>query len=306
MRNLCSICLLVLLAACTTKKITPPEGAALALQMGTEGPDKFENYIHSLTVYAFRLLADGSYVYDRTVAVLDSAGIAALQDGSTKGDSKLLDMQLPVGKYKLFFVGNANGKLNGSPEIGVTLPGDITITAQTTGNENVYFLGSVEVVLTGVSIPPLRVTLTRAISKLILVLYEVPSEIKSVRLSLGNISSSIGIDGSLSGQAVNVQQTFGLDSIGVFEKDTVVCQILSMPTISDSSPFNLTFQTYHGQEKTKEMQPLVFLPNKYIHVTAIINDDPGAFLSFDVVVHYLIFDFLQDIQLPDFPLTPYR
>lgn len=306
MRNLFSICLLVLLGACTTKKITPPEGAAFSLQMSTEGADKFENYIHSLTVYAFRLLADGSYVYNRTIAVLDSADIVALRDGSAKGDSKLLDMQLPVGKYKLFFIGNANGKISGSPEVGVTLPQELTVSAQTTGEENVYFLGSIDAVLIGVFIPPLHVILTRTVSKLILILYEVPSEIKSVRLSLGNISSSIGIDGSLSGQAVNVQQTFGLDSIGVFEKDTVVCQILTMPSISGSSPFNLTFQTYHGQEKTKEMQPLAFLPNKYIRLTAIIKDDPGAFLSFDVVVYYLIFDFLQDIQLPDFPLNPYR
>ena len=71
MRNKSIICLLFLLAACTTKKIEPPERTNLNVLMVTEGADKFEHYIHSLTIYAFRRTADRTYVYDSTLAVLD-------------------------------------------------------------------------------------------------------------------------------------------------------------------------------------------------------------------------------------------
>ena len=68
-----------LLAACTTPKIEPPEQTNLNVRMAVEGADKFEHYIQSLTIYAFRRTADQTYVYDSTLAVLDSAGIAVLK-----------------------------------------------------------------------------------------------------------------------------------------------------------------------------------------------------------------------------------
>ena len=58
-----------LLAACTTPKIEPPEQTNLNVRMAVEGADKFEHYIQSLTIYAFRRTADQTYVYDSTLAV---------------------------------------------------------------------------------------------------------------------------------------------------------------------------------------------------------------------------------------------
>lgn len=306
MKNLFKICFLLLCVACSTKKIDIPEEVGLTLRMATEGADRFENYIHSLKIYAFRLLADGTYVYDKTLATLDSAGISALQDGSSKGDSKFFETQLGVGKYKLFFIGNANGHLEEELQEGITLPEEVVIPGVPEGEKNVYFLGNVPVTLVTGSIRPVRVTLSRAVSKLILVLKEVPSQLDSVRISLGNIAAHVGIDGSLGMESMEVQHSYRLDSIGVYEKDTVVCQLMTLPTLSGSSPFQLTFKNYLGLEKTKEMPPLVFQPDKYIRVTGTINDDPGAFLSFDVVIYYFIFDYWQDLVLPDFTLDPYN
>ena len=71
-----------LLAACTTPKIEPPEQTNLNVRMAVEGADKFEHYIQSLTIYAFRRTADQTYVYDSTMAVLDSAGSGGYAPGA--------------------------------------------------------------------------------------------------------------------------------------------------------------------------------------------------------------------------------
>lgn len=91
-----------LLAACTTPKIEPPEQTNLNVRMAVEGADKFEHYIQSLTIYAFRRTADQTYVYDSTLAVLDSAGIAVLEGGGGTGYDKVFKMNVAVGDYRLF------------------------------------------------------------------------------------------------------------------------------------------------------------------------------------------------------------
>ena len=273
-----------LLAACTTPKIEPPEQTNLNVRMAVEGADKFEHYIQSLTIYAFRRTADQTYVYDSTLAVLDSAGIAVLEGGGGTGYDKVFKMNVAVGDYRLFFVGNANGRIEGKLIPGVTLPQEIVIPGRDDGNEDIYFLGNVYVRIVTEFMEPVSITLSRAVGKLILVLRQVPAQLDSIRMQIGHIASEIGIDGTVS--------------------ETVVLQAVTMPTMTTSSPFQLTFITQAGQEKTKDMPPLIFRPDKYIRLTATINDDPGAWLSFNLAVTYFIFDYWENKYLPDIPLIP--
>ena len=94
-------------------------------------------------------------------------------------------------------------------------------------------------------------------------------------MQIGHIASEIGIDGTVSETSTTIRKAWKLDSINAELKDTVVLQAVTMPTMTTSSPFQLTFITQAGQEKTKDMPPLIFRPDKYIRLTATINDDPG-------------------------------
>ena len=277
-----------LLAACTTPKIEPPEQTNLNVRMAVEGADKFEHYIQSLTIYAFRRTADQTYVYDSTLAVLD----------------KVFKMNVAVGDYRLFFVGNANGRIEGKLIPGVTLPQEIVIPGRDDGNEDIYFLGNVYVRIVTEFMEPVSITLSRAVGKLILVLRQVPAQLDSIRMQIGHIASEIGIDGTVSETSTTIRKAWKLDSINAELKDTVVLQAVTMPTMTTSSPFQLTFITQAGQEKTKDMPPLIFRPDKYIRLTATINDDPGAWLSFNLAVTYFIFDYWENKYLPDIPLIP--
>ena len=293
-----------LLAACTTPKIEPPEQTNLNVRMAVEGADKFEHYIQSLTIYAFRRTADQTYVYDSTLAVLDSAGIAVLEGGGGTGYDKVFKMNVAVGDYRLFFVGNANGRIEGKLIPGVTLPQEIVIPGRDDGNEDIYFLGNVYVRIVTEFMEPVSITLSRAVGKLILVLRQVPAQLDSIRMQIGHIASEIGIDGTVSETSTTIRKAWKLDSINAELKDTVVLQAVTMPTMTTSSPFQLTFITQAGQEKTKDMPPLIFRPDKYIRLTATINDDPGAWLSFNLAVTYFIIDYWGNKYLPDIPLIP--
>lgn len=140
--------------------------------------------------------------------------------------------------------------------------------------------------------------------KLILVLRQVPAQLDSIRMQIGHIASEIGIDGRCRKLRRQSERLGKLDSINAELKDTVVLQAVTMPTMTTSSPFQLTFITQAGQEKTKDMPPLIFRPDKYIRLTATINDDPGAWLSFNLAVTYFIFDYWENKYLPDIPLIP--
>ena len=58
---------------------------------------------------------------------------------------KVFKMNVAVGDYRLFFVGNANGRIEGKLIPGVTLPQEIVIPGRDDGNEDIYFLGNVYV-----------------------------------------------------------------------------------------------------------------------------------------------------------------
>lgn len=298
------IALLFLLAGCTTKEITLPEAVPVRLMMATVGVANFEDYIHSLTVYAFRKESGGNYFYHSTLADLDSRGIEELTGLSDRGDTKLLKTELPVGTYEIYLVGNGRGQISGGLQAGITLPHNIRLNGNSGGLDEAYFLGKTTIRVVTSTITPVPVTLDRAVSKLLLVLYDLPAQVDSVRLSLTDIAGSVGIDGSLPEQGQTAGKAFAHLAPPLAAKDSVVYELLTLPAVGGSSPFYLTFHTPSGQEKTKEMAPLSLLPDKFVQITAKINDAPGALLSFDVAVNTLIVDSWFPDSLPDFSLKP--
>lgn len=298
------LCWIVLLLCCSDPKLEQPEEAGLSLQMATEGISRFEDYIHSLDVYAFRKKGDNSYVYHRTLAQLDAAGVAGLKDASTQGDAKLFDAELAVGTYEIYFVGNAAGRLSGSLVEEVTTPGELTIQGNAGGQDSVYFLGKLSTTIVSDQRPLDRIILSRVASKLVLVVYGVPEQIDSVSLSLGNLATQFSIDGTFSGEAKSVNKTFLVRKAETIQKDTIVGEVVTLPSLAGGSPLQLTFYARNGQQKVKTMPVQALQPNKYIRVAAIINDNPGGLLSFEVNLKLFLFDYWLAENLPDFVLTP--
>lgn len=304
MRGWVVIGCLMLLSACSDSKVKQPEPAGLSLEMATEGAARFEDYIHSLDIYAFRKLADGSFVYDRTLAQLDAAGVAALADGSGEGDTKVFGMDLPVGTYEICLAGNAAGKMSGGLIEGITTPADVTIAGNEDGQDSVCFLGRTRVAIVTDQRPPLRVVMNRAVGKLVMVLYGVPVEVDSVSLALGNLASAVNLEGGLSGSGKTVRETYAVRKSVTQQNDTIVGEIITLPSLAGGSPLRLTFYAENGQQRVKEMPVQALLPDKYIRLTGVIDDKPGGLLSFEVKLKLFLVDYWLETTLPNFILTP--
>lgn len=294
---------LVLLMGCSTGKMDLPEEGNVRLQMATHEVGPFENYIHSLGIYAFRKSADHSYVYSRTLAELEEGEIAGLQDGSVKGDSKLFKLNLPVGTYELYMIGNAGKRFSEGWVEDRTVPSECKLTANPHGQDSVFFLGKTTVVVVTDQRPPIEVTLERAVSKLVWVLYGVPLEIDSVQVSLGNLATEIDINGIPSGKGKVISEISRVNRSVASVTDTLVGEIVTFPSLGEGAPLQLTFYAENGQEKIKEMPLQTLLPNKYIRVVGEIDDGPGGLLQFEIKVRLLIFDYFLERPLPDFTLN---
>lgn len=300
MREIGKLLFILLAVACSSPDSPAKQETSVVVNMATVGVANFGHYIRHLSVYAFRREAGGGYVYHKTLATLDSAGIAALENVSDRGNAKFFTTSLEVGNYELYFVGNAAGNTTGEFNEGVTLPSDILLEGKGLGVDRVYFLGRLPLLVVTSSINPAEVMLHRIASKLVVALYGLPQQVASVRLSVGNIAAAYSLAGQPSGDVVTVERVFGNTN----SRDTVFYELLTLPTSGTLSPFSITFRSVSGEERTKEMPGLLLLPDKYIRVTGVISDDPGALLSFDIAVNVLIFENWGEEQLPDFPIKP--
>lgn len=292
---------LILLMGCSERKIEQPEKTGISFQMVTEGAERFEDYIHTLNIYAFRRQADGSYVYYRTVNLLNQEEIAALKEGSVDGSSKFLEMNLPVGSYEICMVGNVPENLAEGWVEGITTPDEGIISGNPHGQDSVYFVGNEKVKIVGNWGTPLKVTLNRVVSKLVLVLYEVPVQIDSVRLTLGNLATEFSIAGLPVGAGKEIVQDYPVRNTAD-GKDTIVGELVTLPSLSGGSPMQITFYAKNGQEKTKEMPIQTLLPNKYVRIVGVVSDTPGGLLRFEINVKLLLIDYFYKQSLPDFVL----
>lgn len=306
MRRICELWVGVFLLSCSSNTVEVPETHRVALNMLTEGAENFSDYIQSLAIYAFRLTAGGEYVYDRTLAELTNEEIAALEDVSGRGNAKFYNGELAVGTYELYFLGNAAGNISGDFREGISRPEDILIRGNRTGRDSVYFWGKLPLQVVTDNISPYKVTLGRMVSKVIMVLDGVPSQIASIRLSLGNIAPSYNLSGEVTPEGISVEKTFVNTNTDVNKTDTVVYELLTLPTAGTLSPFSLTFTSKSGIEKVKEMPSLKLLPDKFLRLSGTIDHNPGALLSFDVTVTLFITDRWGEDKLPDFNVKPNR
>lgn len=304
MRRIGELLTVFLLVACSATDVETSQENRVNLNMATVGAGNFGDYIRSLSIYAFRLTASGDYVYSRTLADLDAAGIAALTDVPGQGNAKLYNTSLAVGTYELYFVGNGTGNIEGNFQEGITRPEDILLKGNPSGLDNIYFLGKRNIRVVTDLASPVSVTLNRVVSKLVVILDGVPEQIVSIRLAVGNIATAYRLSGETASGSTTIEKTFKHAGATTNRPDTVVYELLMLPAVGIDSPFHITFQAENGQEKTKEMPPLKLLPNKYVRVTATISDAPGSLVSFEVAVNVLIFDFWSDEILPDFPIKP--
>ena len=95
--------------ACSDPPLKQPADTNLNLRLATTGASRFEDYIHTLNIYAFRKTVSGDFVYAETLAELDAEEIAGLQDDSDKGDAKLFNMNLEVGEGEIVSLIGPNG-----------------------------------------------------------------------------------------------------------------------------------------------------------------------------------------------------
>lgn len=306
MRRICDLLVVVLMWSCSSDTVEVSREHGVEVNMFTEGAGNFGDYIHSLAIYAFRLSAGGEYVYDRTLTDLSGDEIDALENVSGRGDAKYYREELAVGTYELYFVGNAAGKVSGDFREGISRPEDISISGDGNGADSVYFVGKLPLRVVADYTTPYRVTLGRIVSKVILVLRGVPSQIASVRLTLDSVASSYNLAGGVSTKGVTVEKTFINTNTDVDRRDTMVYELLTLPTAGTRSPFSLTFTSKSGIGKVKEMPSLFLSPDKYVRLSGTIDRDPGALLSFDLTVSLFIFDKWGEDVLPDFTVKNSR
>ena len=286
--------------ACSDPPLKQPADTNLNLRLATTGASRFEDYIHTLNIYAFRKTVSGDFVYAETLAELDAEEIAGLQDDSDKGDAKLFNMNLEVGTYQIFMIGNAAGRLAANWTEGITTPAEVVIRGNPEGQDSIFFLGQVDTVINSSYRPPVPVILNRVVSKLVFVLYGVPVQIDSVSLNLGNLASEVSINGIFAGTGKMLAKSYPVRKNTAEVKDTIVGEVLTLPSLAGGSPCQLIFYSRNGQKRIKEMPVQTLLPDKYLRMVGIMNDNPGGLLDFEVKLKSYLVDYWYDKTLPDF------
>lgn len=287
---------------CSQKNIEMPEEGRFSLQLATAEASRFEDYIHSLNVYAFRKTAEETFVYAATLAELEAADIAALADGSERGNSKILPIDLAVGTYAVYAVGNAAGFLRGSLTEDLTRPEDLFIYGPENGEDSIYFLGHTVAQMVTEFMSPVSIELNRAVSKLVLVLYGVPGQVKTVDMTLGNLAQGINLAGGLTPESKTITRSYPVKPLNGAEKDTLSGAVVTLPSLGKGATMRLSFYAEDGEEVSKEMPLQTLLPDKYVRVSGHIDDKPGALLSFEVKFRLIMYDYWLDRDLPNFVL----
>lgn len=134
----------ILLAACSDDTSSlPANRKMIRLSMSTRGIYDFATYIRDLQIFAFKQDTKGEYVFYDKLADLNEQEIRELEEGKSPGttytESKLLDTELEIGKYRFYFVGNARAESGGILQEGITRPSDVWLNYPETGLSLPYF-----------------------------------------------------------------------------------------------------------------------------------------------------------------------
>lgn len=278
----------------------------VSVSMVTEGIYHFGEYIHSLNVYAFRQSDENEYFFYTTIAELNQDDIDALESGNTTSgsntDGKILNINIPAGSYKFFFVANTGKRLSGDFLPGVTRPADVFLTYPPGGLNESYFLGSIPVIAGETGSQNVSITLRRIISKLIVQLYDVPEQVEMITFNVGGIASKVDMNGDLSADMIIVSKAYFLSHEDVYSTDTVNYEFLTFPAATGFSDLDIVFQSESGEQKIKTITGINLLPDKYVEITGKINPGNSGLLNFDVLIRIAVNENWGNEAGPDFPI----
>lgn len=293
------------LASCLDEPVkSPVESGYLHLSLAVEGNGKLDNYVQSLSVYAFQQNTNGEYVFYKKIAELSKDEISELADGNSDENhtlAKLLRIELPIGWYRFYFVGNADVEVDREPEPGVTLASSFYILYPDTGLYDSYFLGETAAEVGGVA--DISVILRRTVSRLFMKIEDIPSQIDSVYVSLKNVAGSITIAGSLGDDTVSIDCVYLVKRENVYSTYTLLVDLMSFPTLKGEGRLDLTFLSLSGERRTKIID-VNLQPDKYLYLSAKINREDNSLLSFDVLLTLFFGWDWRTINGQDFVLDP--
>lgn len=297
----------MMLGACSedTSSVLTDQGR-VRLSMAIQGIYDFPTYIRTLTVYAFRQNEKGEYVFHAVLADLDEQEIRALRQGKSPGEnyteSRLLNKELPVGNYRLYFVANTRAGTEAPLQTGITRPSQVYLLYPEEGLVWSFFLGEAAVIA-GETVQTVPVELHRVVSRIFLKLMGVPEQIDKIRMSVGNVAGKLTLEGERIQPIRTEEIVFTMKNEDLYIQDTVLFEIYTFPTIGEESELKLVFLSRSGEERIKNI-PIQLLPDRYLYLTAEINSGCDALLSFDFTcVLFFVWDW-RDIELPEFPLKP--
>lgn len=197
------------------------------VQMAVENGVSFEEYIHSLAVYAFQRTDAYSFVYYKKVADLTAKDIHNLDSGMFPGkDAKTLKMTLPVGLYRFYYLANdltneyAEPPRGGSVEQGY-------LPFPPAGLKQAYFMGEVEMKPGANKDDPLFVLLGRMVSRLTVVTTGVPDRVDTVHYCVSGMASRLLLTEKTAGDTTSY--------VGIYPRhisataDTVISRLLLFP-----------------------------------------------------------------------------
>ncbi|WP_273133825.1 hypothetical protein [Culturomica massiliensis] len=299
----------ILLAACSDDTSSlPANRKMIRLSMSTRGIYDFATYIRDLQIFAFKQDMKGEYVFYDKLADLNEQEIRELEEGKSPGttytESKLLDTELEIGKYRFYFVGNARAESGGILQEGITRPSDVWLNYPETGLSLPYFLGQTETAV-GEVIETVAVELHHVVSRLFIKIDGVPLEIDTIRMSVKNIDRRITLEGEYSEPGDAPAEVFIVKNEKPHQQVTALFDLYIFPSAGETSEIELVFHARNGEERTK-LVPVELLPDRYVNLFATINSSYGALLSFEFTcVYFFAFDW-QNIVWPDFPLIPQK
>lgn len=297
----------MVLGACSEDNSSlPADKGQVRLSMTIQGIYDFPTYIRTLTVYAFRQNEKGEYVFHAVLADLDEQEIRDLEQGKAPGENdteaRLLNRELPIGNYRLYFVANTRISTDVPLQTGITRPSQVYLLYPEEGLFWPFFLGE-SAVVAGETVQTVPVELHRVVSRIFLKLMGIPEQIDKIRMSVGNVAGKLTLEGEKMQPIHTREIVFIMKNEDVYLQDTALFEIFTFPTVGKESELKLVFLSRSGEERIKNI-PVQLLPDRYLYLTAEINSGCDALLSFDFTcVLFFAWDW-RDIELPEFPLKP--
>lgn len=289
---------------CSDDTSLPENHGQNRLSIAVRGGEDLADFIGSLKIYAFRSDGTEDYVFYRMLADLDKQAIRNLQQAGVSGENatkpRLLNVELPVGDYRLYLIGNT-GPAPGVPlEEGITRPEAVYLKYPEDGLYWSYFLGS-SFLSVGESARNVPVELDRVVSRVFLKIQGIPEAIDTIRISVENIAGQVSLEKEYSGAVSTPEETFQIKHDPQFLYDTLLFDAFTFPSVEGSSVLKLLFYAKSGEIREKKI-PLQLLPDRYVYMTAGIDHAWGALLSFEFTFLYFFAWDWRNMVLPDFSL----